>query len=62
MERDNRRRLMLLQTLRTRDFDELAQAVPLWDLRFRQRGRGLPAAVRRAALLDVQRLADGQTV
>ena len=31
---------MLLQTLRTRDFDELAQAFPQWDLRFRQLGRG----------------------
>jgi hypothetical protein len=26
MERDNKRRLMLLQTLSTRDFDELAGA------------------------------------
>jgi len=40
MERDNRRRLVLLQTLHTRDFDELAQALPQWDLRFRQLGRG----------------------
>jgi len=31
---------MLLQTLRTRDFDELAAAFPRWDLRFRQFGRG----------------------
>jgi hypothetical protein len=31
---------MLLQTLRTRDFDELAGAVPRWNLRFRQLGRG----------------------
>ena len=31
---------MLLQTLRTRDFDQLAQAFPQWDLRFRQLGRG----------------------
>jgi AraC family ethanolamine operon transcriptional activator len=31
---------MLLQTLRTRDFDELAVAFPRWDLRFRQFGRG----------------------
>jgi AraC family ethanolamine operon transcriptional activator len=31
---------MLLQTLRTRDFDELAGAFPQWDLRFRQFGRG----------------------
>jgi hypothetical protein len=40
MELDNRRRLILLQTLRTRDFDELAGAFPRWDLRFRQFGRG----------------------
>src|SRR5262249_10158323 len=40
MESVNRRRLVLLQTLRTRDFDELAQAFPQWDLRFRQLGRG----------------------
>jgi AraC family ethanolamine operon transcriptional activator len=40
MECDNKRRLVLLQTLRTRDFDELAQAFPHWDLRFRQLGRG----------------------
>ena len=40
MKRDNRRRLVLLQTLRTRDFDQLAQAFPQWDLRFRQLGRG----------------------
>ena len=31
---------MLLQTLTTRDFDELAAALPRWDLRFRQFGRG----------------------
>jgi hypothetical protein len=31
---------MLLQTLRTGDFDELAGAFPGWDLRFRQLGRG----------------------
>jgi AraC family ethanolamine operon transcriptional activator len=31
---------VLLQTLRTRDFDELAEAFPRWDLRFRQVGRG----------------------
>ena len=31
---------MFLQTLRTRDFDELAAAFPRWDLRFRQFGRG----------------------
>jgi AraC family ethanolamine operon transcriptional activator len=40
MERDNWRWLMLLQTLRTRDFDELAGAFPRWNLRFRQLGRG----------------------
>jgi AraC family ethanolamine operon transcriptional activator len=40
IERDNRRRLMLLQTLRTRDFDELAAAFPQWNLRFGQFGRG----------------------
>ena len=31
---------MLLQTLRTRDPDELAQGFPRWDLRFRQLGGG----------------------
>jgi AraC family ethanolamine operon transcriptional activator len=31
---------MHLQTLNTRDFDELAEAFPGWDLRFRQLGRG----------------------
>ena len=31
---------MLLQTLHTRDFGELAAAFPRWDLRFRQFGRG----------------------
>ena len=31
---------MLLQTLSTRDFDELVGAFPRWDLRFRQLGRG----------------------
>ena len=31
---------MLLQTLRTRDFDQLAGAFPRWDLRFRQLGGG----------------------
>jgi AraC family transcriptional regulator, ethanolamine operon transcriptional activator len=40
IERGNRRRLVLLQTLRTRDFDELAEALPRWDLRVRQLGRG----------------------
>ena len=36
----NRRRLVLLQTVRARDFDELAEAFPRWDLRFRQLGGG----------------------
>jgi hypothetical protein len=40
IEPGNRRRLMLLQTLSTRDFDELAGAFPQWNLRFRQFGRG----------------------
>jgi AraC family ethanolamine operon transcriptional activator len=40
IEPGNRRRLMPLQTLSTRDFDELAAAFPRWDLRFRQFGRG----------------------
>jgi len=40
IERGNRRRLVLLHTLRTSDFDELAEAFPRWDLRFRQLGRG----------------------
>jgi hypothetical protein len=31
---------MLLQTLRTCDLDELAQAFPQWDLRIRQLDRG----------------------
>jgi AraC family ethanolamine operon transcriptional activator len=31
---------LLLQTLRTRDFDELAEGFPGWDHRFRQLGRG----------------------
>jgi hypothetical protein len=31
---------MLLQTLSTRDFDELAGAFPGWDLRMRQLGHG----------------------
>ena len=31
---------MRLQTLPTRDFDELAGAFPRWDLRFRQLSRG----------------------
>jgi hypothetical protein len=38
--RGNRRRPVLLQTLSTRDFDELAGAFPRWGLRFRQLGRG----------------------
>ena len=36
---------MLLQTLRTRDFDELAAAFPRWNLRFRQFGHGLCGVV-----------------
>jgi hypothetical protein len=36
----SRRQLLLLQTLRTRDFDELAGAFPRWNLPFRQFGRG----------------------
>jgi AraC family ethanolamine operon transcriptional activator len=40
IKRDGRERLMLLQTLSTRDFDELAGAFPGWDLRLRQLGRG----------------------
>jgi AraC family ethanolamine operon transcriptional activator len=39
IERGNRRRLVL-QTLKTRDIDELAEGFPRWDLRFRQLGRG----------------------
>jgi hypothetical protein len=31
---------MLLQTLRTRDFDDLAAAFPRWELRVRQLGLG----------------------
>jgi len=31
---------VLLQTLRTPDFDQLAGAFPRWDLRFRQLGGG----------------------
>jgi AraC family ethanolamine operon transcriptional activator len=38
--RGDRRRLVLLRTLSTRDFDELAQAFQRWDLRIRQLGRG----------------------
>jgi hypothetical protein len=34
----DRRRLVLLQTLSTRDFDELAQPFQRWDLRIRQLG------------------------
>src|SRR5262249_13595470 len=40
VERGTRRRVVLLQTLRTGDFDELTGGVPRWDLRFRQLGRG----------------------
>src|SRR5262249_32667577 len=40
IDRGNRRRIVLLQTLETRDFDELALALPLRNLRFRQLGRG----------------------
>src|SRR5262249_46607799 len=39
-EPGTRRRLVLLQTLTTQDFDELASALPRWDLRCRQLGRG----------------------
>jgi hypothetical protein len=38
--RVDRRRLVLLQTLETRDFDEMAQALPQWDLRFLQKVMG----------------------
>jgi hypothetical protein len=38
MERDNRSRLVLLQTLRTRDFDELAAAFPRWNLEAKRPG------------------------
>jgi AraC family transcriptional regulator, ethanolamine operon transcriptional activator len=38
-ERGNRRR-QVLQTLKTRDFDEMTERFPQWDLRFRQLGRG----------------------
>jgi hypothetical protein len=37
--RGNRRRLVL-QTVKARDCDELAQGLPGWELRFRQLGRG----------------------
>jgi AraC family ethanolamine operon transcriptional activator len=40
MGRGDRRRLVPLETLSTRDFDELAQAFQRWDLRIRQLGRG----------------------
>jgi AraC family transcriptional regulator, ethanolamine operon transcriptional activator len=40
MARGNRRRLVLLRTLSTRDFDELAEGFRHWDLRFRQLGGG----------------------
>jgi AraC family ethanolamine operon transcriptional activator len=39
IERGNRRR-QVLQTLKTRDFDELAEGFARWKLRFRQLGRG----------------------
>src|SRR5262249_59074074 len=38
LEPGTRRRLVLLQTLTTQDFDEQAHALPRWDLRFRQLG------------------------
>jgi hypothetical protein len=38
--RGNRRRLVLLQAVKTRDIDEMAEGFPRWDLRFRQLGRG----------------------
>src|SRR5262249_50375236 len=40
LEPGTRRRLVLLQTFTTQDFDELADALPRWDLRCRQLGRG----------------------
>jgi hypothetical protein len=40
---------MLLQTLRTRDFEELAGAFPRWKLRFRQFGRVFLDSTRRRA-------------
>jgi AraC family ethanolamine operon transcriptional activator len=40
MVRRNGRRRVILQTLSTRDFDELAEAFPGWDIRVRQLGRG----------------------
>jgi AraC family ethanolamine operon transcriptional activator len=40
MARGIRRRLVLVQTLSTRDFDELAEGFRRWDLRFRQLGGG----------------------
>jgi hypothetical protein len=40
IEGDSRKRLMLLQTLRTPDFGDLAGAFPGWNLRFRQLGCG----------------------
>jgi hypothetical protein len=40
IESDNRKRLLVLQTLSTCDFDELAEAFLLWNLCFRQFGRG----------------------
>jgi hypothetical protein len=40
IEGDSRRRFMILQTLRTGEFDELAGAFPQWNVRIRQFGRG----------------------
>src|SRR5215469_5498376 len=40
IEPGQRTQLVQLHTLRTCDFDELADAFPWWDLRFRQLGRG----------------------
>jgi AraC family ethanolamine operon transcriptional activator len=37
---DARRRRVVVHTLRTQDFDELAHALPRWDLRCQQLGRG----------------------
>jgi hypothetical protein len=38
IELGNRKQLVQLQKLRTRDFDELAKAFSRWDLRFRRLG------------------------
>jgi AraC family ethanolamine operon transcriptional activator len=40
IETGKRKQLVQLHTLRTRDFDELAEALPWWHLRFRQLGHG----------------------